>query len=633
MLSTFRNKLKFWSNIALWPVIIAFIAFYGWSFSGNQRNTGVAAAKVGERVISKSEVMQIRERLHRYYQQVYKDNFAKMAQNMDFDKMALDSLIDDALLSSVAQESGIMTSPEEVRETIKSTSYFQKSGQFSPKLYNMALRNMRMSPSQYEQSVEQSISLNKVRTLLGSSAPVTDDELREMYISQNVKINCDYYEFKSNDYLDQVKFEDPELQTYYDENQEEFRKDPQFKIEYVKFSPENYTSQVEITVDDVDDYYNENYENYQTPEQVRASHILLKVDANAPEEKWAETLKKMNDIKKKLDDGASFEDLAKEYSEDSSASKGGDLGYFGKGRMVREFEDAVWNMEVDEVSAPVKTQFGYHLIKKTGYKKAAIQPVEDVESSITSLLKNNAAKDIAMEKAQEMFQNLSDKDSLEKAASENKMEVKTTDFFTRKSPPAELGRSRELDEILGNIELNTVSIPIETFKGVFLFVITDKKESYIAPFEDVKADVEKALKQKKSVAIAMEKAKEIKTELDNGATWESITEKYSMTSNSTGEFSQAGYIPKIGSNKETSDKLFKLNVNDISDVEEVNNRAFIFKVTEKKEFSEDAFVQEKPTLRTQLLAQRQRQAVSSYVNQLKEQYLRDGKLIIYTEQE
>ncbi len=633
MLRTFRTKIKFWSNVALWPVIIAFIAFYGWSFSGNQQKKGNSAAVVDDVSIGLDSVYHMRERYHQYYRQIYKDNYDRMTKGLDFQKLALDKLISDVILNKYAEQLGVVISTDEIRDSIKKTPYFQKNGQFSPGLYQLALRNLGMTAAQYEATVRQDLLLEKVRALIGSNAVVTDDELREIYKQRFVKINCDYFTFLPGKFMDKVTVTDADLKEYYDKNPEDFRVGDQIKVDYVHFNPEDYMDSIDVTDDDVFDYYDANVDRYKQGEQFRASHILFKVAKDAPKEKWDEALKKAQDIKKEIDAGEDFAELAKQYSEDSSASKGGDLGYFGKGRMVKPFQDAVESLEIGQVSDPVKSRFGYHIIKKTDYKKAGYKKIEDVKASIIMAIKQEQAKKQAMDKAQALFDSIQEGQSLKDAVKDPKIEIKQSDFFEVKSPPKEFGRSRRLDTILSNLEKGTVSIPVETFKGVFLFELIDTKPSYIPPFEEVIEKVRTKVKDVKASELARAEAEKVLADIKSGKTWDEVATEYDIKSQTTGDFTNSGYLPRLGSDKAIAEELFAMNVGQVSDIKLIRKNYVIFKIKSKNEFKEDEFKAKLNELRNQELSRRTDQAVSSFVDQMRKQLKEAGKLTIYLQDE
>ncbi|MBN1356072.1 peptidylprolyl isomerase [bacterium] len=629
MLRTFRSKIKFWSNVALWPVIIAFIAFYGWSFSGSQHGKADMAAKIYDTAIGTEDVVRMRERITQYYRTLYKDNFEQMAQNLDFQQLALDKLIDDTILLHHAGELGLQVSKDEIRTKITQTPYFQKDGTFSPNLYNAILRRMRMSPAEYEKSIQTEILLNKVSAVIESAAPVTLDELRDSYEKTNLKISCDFYSTQIKDYLEEAPVDETERRKYYEENPEDFRLEDQVKVDYVVLDPKDFEKDVDIIEEDIDDYFNDNINNYKTPEQVRASHILIRVDAGASEDAWEAASEKIDAIKQKLDEGGSFSDLAREYSQDITAENGGDLGFFSLGQMVKPFENTVWNLEIDEIGGPVKTQFGYHLIQKTGYRKGGVQPIEMVESQIRDTLMQTESQRLAREKAQEIFETTSESTTLKEVADKFGLEIKSTDFFEKHSAPPEIGQAQDMDTILFNLDIGTVSIPMETYKGVFLVSVTEKKASHISPYEKVEDTLDQKVREDRARAAAHSKLEAVIRHLEKGRTWEQAGEESGLESGNTGEFTKSGYIPKLGSYPDLVDKVFAMDVGQISGIMDMQTRFTVFRIAGKTEFDEEAFQEKLPHLRKQTLTSRQYQTLNSFLNNRKSRLRRDGNLEIF----
>ncbi len=626
MLNTFRSKIKFWSHVALWPVIIAFIAFYGWSFVGTDNARPVRnAAVIGDRVIDWSEVNLLRNRYQQFYRQMYKENFEQMARNMNFQELALNRLVDDEILAQEAGKLGVTVADEEVRYAIKTTSAFLKNGQFSPQYYNNALKSMGMTPAQYEQSIAREILLTKTRALIGSLTPITRDEARETFIRQTIKLDADFIALKNATFLEDIKPEDAEIEAYYTEHKDEFKIGDQYKLDYIQIDTTDLEAAVEVTDEDIDDYYSENADRYKQPEQVKASHILFKVESGASEEAWTAALNRANEIKKRLDAGESFEKLATEFSDDNSAANGGDLGYFSKGQMVKPFEDAAWAMENEQISEPVKSNFGYHIIKKVDHKSASYKPLEEVRASIVTAMKRDAAKELALEKARDLIAD--DTKKLTDIASANNLEVKSTDLFEKNQPPREIGRGKNFDSVF-SLEPGTVSAPIETNRGIFLFSLNQKVDSHIPEFDTVKEKTTTKVKQIKAGTMAKQKAEELHREIQAGGDFEKIAAKHNLTVESTGEFAPGAFIPKVGSDEAISDALFAMNVGDVSDVKQLNDKCVIFKVKSSKAFDEAQFTSEIPALNAKLLSSKQQQTVNSYVQNLKEKLKKEGLLTV-----
>ncbi len=628
MLNTFRNKIKFWSHVALWPVIVAFIAFYGWSFMGNQQNSPSMAAAVGDTSIDWQQVVEMRQRLYQMYRNMYKDSFEQFAKNMDFQQMAIDALIDRTILIQAAEEMGVTVSEDEIRNTILGFSYLQKDGGFSQSYYRAFLNSINMTPAQYEKSTGEDIMIEKVQALISASAPITNDELKEDFINKNVKLNCNFFSFKKAAYMNDITVEDSEAQDFYTSHPDDFKVGDQIQVDYILVEPATFEPQVEVTDEDIEDYYDQNYDQYQIPEQVKASHILFKVEKDAPQEKWDQALQKAIETKKLIDEGRDFAELAKERSEDTSADKGGDLGFFGKNRMVKEFEQTAWGLEIGQVSDPVKSNFGYHIIKKTDFQEEGIKSLDQVREDITKSLKLDESKNLAMQKAQQIFDQAEENTTLPDLASKNAIPVKTSDFFEPKMPPQAFGNSQNLNEVLTNLEKGDISIPIETNVGVFLFSLKDQRPSHVPPFDEIKDKVLQTVKNNKAKEMAQNKSQEILTDLRAGLTWEAAAEKHGLKSETTGEFTQTSSIPKVGYDLNLATELFAMDINQLSDPKEVRDSIFIFKVIDKKNFDETEFQKEMPKLRLQMASTRQSQIVSSWLDQRRESLTKEGKLII-----
>lgn len=627
MLSTFRTKIKFWSHFILWPVIISFVAFYGWSFLSRPQKIDTAAALVGDVEISPNQLIETRRRIIQYYRDMYKENFEQYSKLLDFDQLALDALVFDALLNDAADELGVKVSTKDIQDVISSSRAFQIDDKFSSEIYLQALRRAGITPAQYEASVAQDLRKSRTRSLLGSSGVISDFELKKVFIDQNVKIDTDYFIFRPMEFRDAVE-DSPELaKQYYEDNLEDFRVGDQVKMNYILFDPKTMEDEADIDEFDIEDYYDANFEQYHEPEQIKASHILVTVNNDDDDETVEKAQQKTIEILDKLKAGEDFVTLAKEYSECPSAENGGDLGYFPKGAMDPVFENAAWDLELNQLTeAPVRSQFGFHIIQKTGYKKEGLKSLEDVQDQIEKTLRSSESKTIAMRKAQRLFDQIEPYlTKLVDLTEDSEMTVKTSDFFEPKTPPGLFGYAQNLGDILTNLENDEISIPIETSVGVFLFEIADTKESHIPPFEEVENKARTQSRNAAQADLARKKADSVHTFLLDNHTWEEAVETFDIKTETTGPVSRQTGIPAIRTDESVLDALFEMEPGKISDVYTVYNNSFIFRVTEKIEFDQKAFEGELPKLRRQSLIDRQHHAVDSWLEQRKRELAQQGK--------
>lgn len=626
MLNTFRTKIKFWSHLLLWPVIISFIAFYGWSFLDRPVSSN-AAATIGDVEISMQDVARARQRITQYYREMYKENFERIAGSMDFNEMALDQLVNQALLNDAAKTLGVDVSDQEIQESIQSIPAFQVNGSFSMSAYQRALSRSNMTPAEFELSVGQDLKLQRTRMLIGAAATVSDFELRQQFIEQNVKISCDYFMFRMPDFKSEVVDVPEDIQKYYSDHQEEFRVGDQIKVDYIMFDPKKLESSVEIAPEDIEDYYDQNYEKFEEPEQIKARHILFKLEGDVEEAAVEAARLKAVETINRIKNGEDFAKLAEELSDCPSSKNGGDLGFFSRGQMDPAFDKAAWDLEVDAMTEePVRSQFGWHIIQKTGHKEQTWKPLEQVSDQIRKQLQVEESKIMAMDAAQKAFDKVESMvTNLSDLITGTDMKIETSDFFEPAMPPREVGFAQTLKDVLSNLEMNEISIPVETSAGVFLFQMKETRTSFIPPFEDVKDSAADKYRNWAASQKAHEKAETVKAALDSGKSWADVTTEFELTSENTGLFVQGASIPRVGSDEAVVDELFGLALNSVSKVFTLRSNAVIFRIAEKQEFSQEKFEKEIPKLRQQILNNRQGQVVSSWLEQYKQQLAQEGK--------
>ncbi|MBN1296849.1 SurA N-terminal domain-containing protein [bacterium] len=626
MLNTFRTKIKFWSHVFLWPVIVSFIAFYGWSFLDRPEETS-AAAVIGDTEISWRDVVETRQQLHRYYRQMYQENFDRLAGTLDFNEMAREQLINRALLTTAANDFHVTVSQQEVQNNIAAIPAFQRNGTFSPSAYQQTLARMGMTPAQYEASVADDIRLEKTRTLISSAAPVTEDELKERFIQQNVKINCDYIQFTMPQFKEKVTDDPAAVEAYYSAHLDEFRVGDQVMVEYVQFDPKQYEKDVELFDEDIEDYYDRNFEKYQVPEKIRASHILINVESDADEATEAAAKEKILAALTRVQNGDDFAEVAKAVSECPSSSSGGDLGFFQKGRMDPAFEQAAFKLEVGELTQePVRSRFGWHIIKKTEYQEASWKPLEEVKKEIEKQLREEESKILVMKAAQHVFDKVEPGVSrLSDLVKDKTLVVQTSEFFEPGVPPRVIGYAQNLQDILSNLEEGEISIPVETISGVFLFQLKATKASFIPPFEDVKDDALTKYRNHAASELAQAEAEKVRQAILAGKSWEEAVTEFSAESKNTGDFTRGLSIPSVGGNEEIINELFELDAGAVSPVYEIRKNGVLFRLASRNDFDQDAFEKEIPRLRQQVLRSRENEIVSTWLEQMKTELAHEGR--------
>ena len=424
-------------------------------------------ASVGSRVITAADFTRVYNMQMQAYRNAYGGNVnPQMLKQLGIDRQILQQLIDEEVSVGEATRLGITASDAEVRERILRLPVFQENGQFVGETrYKDILRMQRppMTHQEFEDNVRQSVVLEKLRIALTDWITVSDKEVDEEYHRRNEKVKLAVVSIPADKFREGLTATDEELSKYFEGNKEEFRVGERRKIKFVALDLQKMRERVGVSPQDVSRSYNQNIDQYTSPEQVRASHILLKTEGKdeAAVKKQAETV--LAEVKKP---GADFAALATKYSEDDgSKGQGGDLNFFGRGRMVPEFDAAAFSMEPGTISDLVKTQFGYHIIKVVEKRPGGTRPLTEVQSQITEQIKWERAQSQAQALAAKIASEAKNAADLEKVAKANGLEVQESDFFLRAEPVKGLGPSEEVTAEAFTLKDGEVSGPLRTSRG------------------------------------------------------------------------------------------------------------------------------------------------------------------------
>jgi peptidyl-prolyl cis-trans isomerase D len=429
-----------------------------------------------------------------------------MFDNPEARKAILDDLVDQRLLLLEASKQRLFSSDEAIRTTIAGIDAFKVDGQFSGERYEAALRAQGMPPAGFEAQLRQDLTLQQLAGAIGQSTLVARTVSDRVLALQAEKREVMEYRLGLDSYLDKVKLADDAARKFYDANAKQFEMPELAKAEYVVLSMETIGAELAVTEAEIKAWYDGHKAQFQQPEERRASHILIaseKIGKDKARVKAEELLKAIQKTP------ASFADLAQKNSDDpGSASKGGDLGFFGRGMMVKPFEDSTFALKEGEISGVVESDFGFHIIKLTGIHAAKEKPLAEVKGEIEAeLKKTGAARKFA--EAAEAFSNTvyEQADSLKPVAEKFKLTIKQSDWLARQANPANgpLGNEKLLaalfseDSIKNKRNTEAVEIGANTLVAAR---IVEHKPAALQPFDGVKASIDTMLKRQEAQALA-----------------------------------------------------------------------------------------------------------------------------------
>lgn len=501
MFDAVRNNKKI---VQVFLVLIALpFAFFGVE-SFRDGGAGVDVAKVGEVKISQQEFQQaVREQQDRLRGQLGEMD-PKVLDNPEFRQAILDDLIDQRLLFQEARKRHLFASDDAVRQAIMAVEAFQDNGQFSQQRYEALLSAQGMSPVGFEAQVRQDLALQQLAGTIGRSGIVSQRVTDKVLALQSEARHVQEFVLPVENYVAKVKLEDGAAKKFYDENTEQFRTPDQAKVEYVVLTPESLA--VEVSEAEIKAWYDGHKERYQQPEERRASHILIAVEKLGKDKARQKAAEVLREVQAKP---AAFAELARKHSDDpGSASQGGDLGFFGRGMMVKPFEDATFALRDGEVSGIVESDFGFHIIKLTGQHVAREKPLAEVRGEIERELKSSAvARKFA--EAAESFSNMvyEQSDSLQPVADQFKLKIQRSDWIGREANPAAgvLGNAKLLAAVFSDdtIQNKRNTEAVEVAQNTLVAArIAEYQPASVQPLAGLQATIEKLLVNQEAQKLA-----------------------------------------------------------------------------------------------------------------------------------
>ncbi len=613
-----RNWLK-WS-LAL--VCLAFVVFYIPDFL-----SGTGAGAIGTDVVAVVDGREIRaDEFRRSYQaqmQAYRSAYGgqmseQLLKQLGIDQQILQQLVDERAALAEAQRVGVTVSDAEVAQRIYSIPAFQENGAFIGQTrYQqlLAAQSPPLTAAEFEESVRRSLVMEKLRASVTDWLSVSDKELQDEYRRRNDKVKLEVVAFNAESYRPDVTATDADVASYFEAHQADFRIPEKRKVKYVLIDIDALRAKVNVTPADLTRAYNDHLAEFTTPEQVRASHILLKTEGKDD----AAVRAKAEEILKDARGGADFAELAKKYSEDeSNAKNGGDLDYFGRGRMVPEFDAAVFAMEPGQISDLVKTQFGYHIIKLTDKKPGTSRPLEEVRQQLTEQVQSELAQQQAADMAERLGSQITSPADLDRVAKAEGLTVQETGFFARDEPVLGVGAAPEMTARAFSMNEGEVSPALQTGRGFVFETVTGKQDSYIPKLDEVKDRVRDAVLTQRAVDVAKQKASEASAKLKSAPDFDKAAKAAGIEPKTTDLITRDAPLPDLGVAPEIMDTIFNLPQGAVSDVLTTANGAAVVKVVEKAATTDADFTSNKDSFRSEILDDRRNRFFSAYMVKAKQ---------------
>lgn len=604
-----KNYQSIWVKGALSAIVLVFVF---WGIGSVGMNRMEVAVRVNDEVISEKQL----NFAYDMAQRSMRDRFKGELPAGLLRQQATDELIKTRLLCQEAERLGLAVTDEELRMSIEA----QFGGRPSKEAYVQALRSNGLTPAVFEQLQHDDVLSRKVLEVATAGVQVSEAQAKERYRYEKEQVALRIVKLSASTFLDQVTLTDEEIRSYYDARKEQFREPERASLSYLRFSADQFAGAVNPTEDEVRDYYDGHQDQYHKAEEIRARHILFRVMSGVSDEQRTAVRARATEALTKAKAGEDFAALAQKYSEDSSASSGGDLGFFSRGKMVQPFEDAAFGLAVGALSDLVESPFGYHIIKVEEKRAERIDPLETVHDAIVKTLKGERGRRLALERAEKVRERLLDGEDLQAVAQSVNVAVVSPPPFGREEPIAGLPRNAELIKAVFETEAGQVTDVVTLDDGYLVGRVAQRVASFVPELDAARERVEKALRQERASAAAKTRAEALLAQLKERRDVDALAAAEKLTVEDTGPFGrQGGHVPKVGNVQELKDAAFRLTTEQpvAPQVYQAGGDVFIAVLKEHLPADEAKFESEKTTLMEQERRRLERTVSEQFVNYLK----------------
>jgi len=578
-------------------------------------------ASVGSQTVSAKE---FQSAYHNYMSRMSGQISPEMLKAFRFERQIMDSLVMRRVISEEAKRVGLNVSPEEVEQKILENPVFQQGGNFiGHAQYQMILAQNNLTVDEFESSVADDVLADKLKNFLTASVSMTDQEVENEYRRRNEKAKIDYFIIDSTKLLDKVSVTDQEQKDFYEKNKARYNVPEKRKARYIFVNTLRMRPSITISDDELRQYYTQHKAEYSLPERVKAQHILFKTQGKKPEEISA-IREKARQVLERAKKGEDFAALAKQFSEDSSASAGGDLGSFTHGQMVPEFERVAFSLMPGSISDLVDTQFGIHIIKVNEKEAARERPFEEMKETIRPVIATLKAEQKARDAAQQAAVDLVTNKDLDAVAKKYDVEVKETPLMQQGESNPEL--SNEFERRVFTMGKGEVGTSLAVSNGYAIPTLTEIAPAHAASFEEAKMKVLEDVKAEKAKTLATEKGNQVQELAKNGKDLASIAKTVGGEIKTSELLTRGANLPDYGPINDLEKDMFSLPTGKIGTPVSVAGKTIAFAVKERQDVKTDAVKTASGTLRNELLPSKREQYFGAYMQEVKKKMEANGEI-------
>jgi peptidyl-prolyl cis-trans isomerase D len=605
-------------KVALFAIVIVFIFWGGYSYTERKASR---VAVVNDSYIGMPEFQSMYKNMVEQMRRQFGNQFSsELVETLNLKGQALDQLINRRLLLTEARALELDVSREELQNAIISYPAFQTNGRFDQQRYQQILRLNKLTPQEFEVSQREDLLISKVQQFITRSTKVLDAEMLAFFHHTQDKVNLAYIELSPKDFKARVEVNEESIKDYFAKNREKYRLPVKRNIIYVRFKPRDYLAEIQPTDTEIEDFYRLHQEDYKEAEKVRARHILFRIPPKAKTLNIQAIQKRADMVLELARKGEDFAELARKYSEDSTASKGGDLGFFSREDMVEPFSNAAFNLEEGEISDLVRTRFGLHIIKVEEIKEESIQPLAEIKETVTQSVKEEQAREIAWQDAESFIDLSRALDDIQKAAQEKGLEVKESGLFAAGEPIPLLGTQPEISETIFSLQVKEISPVLNLGEEQLVAQLIAIQDSRLKEFDEAQGEVKEDWLAEQSRDLARKKAQEWLETARQEGTITTIARKNKLAVKKTGLFTATSPARPLGNQRDVVITAFALRPGQpvAPEVYEIGGKFLILQLEDRQPATKEEFQKQKASLASRLLLAKKEQTFSRWIRSRRE---------------
>ncbi len=595
--------------------------------TGTELTGADVVAEVGDQKISMADVQ---DQLNR----VSRNGQIPAAMLPLYTQQVLDQLIYDRSLELEADRLGLRVTDEEHADLLRKLvpTAFNGDSFIGMDRYSTEVQTrFQMTVPDFESEVKKELLQQKFQQLVTDGITASPDEVHAEFQRENEKIKLDYVVIKPDDLQSKVEVSDADLASYFEKNKARYVVPERRTVDYAMLDLEQLKQRAQVSEDEEKVYYQAHIDQYKVEDRAHVAHILFKTVGKTDAE-VAEIKKKADDVLSKAKHGEKFADLAKQYSEDTTKDKGGDLDWIVRGQTVPEFEAAAFSLPKGSISDLVKTQYGFHIIQVIDRQMARTQTFDEVKASIQAKLQQDKAEQLADTQSEQIAEEIrrTGREPLTDLAKKFNLTTGEAKLVEANQPLPELGNSPALLDTIFHQRPGDLSAPIHTDRGYVILSVKDIQASHPATLAEVHDTVASDYRREKAVDLARTRSQDLAKRVKAGENFAAAAKALGFDVKTTEPISRTGSIPDAGSAKQFS-AAFSMPVGQAGDPVSVGTNWVVYRVAQHDPVNQDDFEKQKSKIEAQVLQEKRQTAYELFRTALKTRLQQEGKLRVNQE--